>query len=184
MSKLPAHMSTTTAPQHAEVHRKDPRQVHFWTEKDMPPQDGKVFIISGASSGMGYACAGTTVVGFQQQDRPILQRHKPSSCTKERDSCWIGLAFHIGSAGCASSNSPLFNNVCTPTKSDADYTGTTRVPGATVVRPDHIKQSVLSCFLTAENIAKKGGRVIIASRSLERSEKAADMIKVLLADTL
>ena len=34
---------------------------------------------------------------------------------------------------------------------------------------------------SAENIAKKGGRVIIASRSLERSERAADMIKVLLA---
>jgi NAD(P)-dependent dehydrogenase (short-subunit alcohol dehydrogenase family) len=79
-------MSTATAtPELQASHRKDPRTVHYWTAKDMPPQDGKTFVVTGASSGMGYACA--------------------------------------------------------------------------------------------ENLAKKGGHVIIASRSLERSEKAADMIK-------
>jgi len=52
----------------------------------MPPQDGKTFLVTGASSGMGYSCA--------------------------------------------------------------------------------------------ENIAKKGGHVIIAGRSMERCQKAADMIKV------
>ena len=71
---------------HEKMQTKDPRSVHFWTAKDMPPQDGKTFLITGASSGMGY--------------------------------------------------------------------------------------------VAAENIAKKGGHVIIAARSLERSRKAADMIKV------
>lgn len=32
-------------------------------------------------------------------------------------------------------------------------------------------------YYCAENIAKKGGHVIIAARSLERSQKAADLIK-------
>ena len=37
--------------------REDPRQKHFWTTNDMPELDGKVFIVTGASSGMGYYCA-------------------------------------------------------------------------------------------------------------------------------
>lgn len=35
----------------------DPRSKHFWTTRDMPPQDGKVVIVTGASSGMGWYCA-------------------------------------------------------------------------------------------------------------------------------
>lgn len=37
--------------------RKDPKDVHFWTADDMPSQDGKVFVITGATSGMGFTCA-------------------------------------------------------------------------------------------------------------------------------
>jgi NADPH:quinone reductase-like Zn-dependent oxidoreductase len=36
---------------------EDPRSKHFWTTKDMPDQDGKVVIVTGASSGMGFYCA-------------------------------------------------------------------------------------------------------------------------------
>jgi len=36
---------------------KDPRSVHSWTAKDMSPQDGKTFVVMGASSGIGYSCA-------------------------------------------------------------------------------------------------------------------------------
>jgi NAD(P)-dependent dehydrogenase (short-subunit alcohol dehydrogenase family) len=35
----------------------DPRSKHFWESKDMPAQDGKVFIVTGSSSGMGFYCA-------------------------------------------------------------------------------------------------------------------------------
>ena len=35
----------------------DPRSKHFWESKDMPSQDGKVFIVTGSSSGMGFYCA-------------------------------------------------------------------------------------------------------------------------------
>ena len=37
--------------------RVHPKSVHYWTDKDMAPQDGKTFLITGASSGMGYSCA-------------------------------------------------------------------------------------------------------------------------------
>ena len=48
---------TQTNKSDGSVGSVDPRSKHFWTTRDMPPQDGKVVIVTGASSGMGWYCA-------------------------------------------------------------------------------------------------------------------------------
>ncbi|CAL5228139.1 g11218 [Coccomyxa viridis] len=47
--------ATTTSSQT----RADPRAKHFWTKDEVPPLDGKVFLVTGSSSGMGWYCAKT-----------------------------------------------------------------------------------------------------------------------------
>ncbi|BDA51111.1 Retinol dehydrogenase 12 [Coccomyxa sp. Obi] len=66
----------------------DPRSKHFWTTKDMPPQDGKVVIVTGASSGMGWYCAQAlaehgahVIIAARSLDRRLESEERLKPCT-------------------------------------------------------------------------------------------------------